>query len=137
MESTTNVAPISKSQLLTGRVLSTLGVLFLLIDAVMKFVKPAMVVETTEKLGYSASAITPLGILLLTCVALYCIPPTRVLGAILLTGYLGGAVATHVRVGDPLSLIYFSRRTSLRCSGSGFTSAIRRCGHSFLFVKAS
>ena len=102
MESTTNVAPISKSQLWTGRVLSTLGVLFLLMDAVMKFFKPAMVVETTVKLGSSASAITPLGILLLTCVALYCIPPTRVLGAILLTGYLGGAVATHVRVGDPL-----------------------------------
>jgi hypothetical protein len=102
MESTTNVAPISKSQLLTGRVLSTLGVLFLLMDAIMKFVKPAVVVETTGKLGYSASVITPLGIVLLTCVALYCIPRTRVLGAILLTGYLGGAVATHVRVGDPL-----------------------------------
>jgi hypothetical protein len=54
MESTTNVAPISKSQLWIGRVLSTLGVLFLLMDAVMKFVKPAMVVETTVKLGYSA-----------------------------------------------------------------------------------
>jgi hypothetical protein len=102
MESTANLAPVSKSQLWTGRVLSTLGVLFLLMDSIMKLVKPAMVVDTTVKLGYSASVITPLGIVLFTCLALYCIPPTRVLGAILLTGYLGGAVATHVRVGDPL-----------------------------------
>jgi len=59
-------------------------------------------VEATVKLGYSATTIVPLGIVLLTCTVLYVIPRTSVLGAILLTGYLGGAVATHVRVGDPL-----------------------------------
>jgi hypothetical protein len=96
-----NLAPISKSQLWTGRVLSTLAVLFLIFDGVLKLIKPAVVVEGTIKLGYSPSVITPLGIVLLSCVALYCIPATRVLGAIFLTGYLGGAVATHVRVGDP------------------------------------
>jgi DoxX-like family len=102
MPGTANLAPMSKSQLWTGRVLSALAVLFLIFDSVLKLIKPAMVVEGTVKLGYSASMITPLGIVLLSCVALYCIPATRVLGAILLTGYLGGAVATHVRVGDPL-----------------------------------
>lgn len=102
MQSNASPAPISKSQLWTGRVLSTLGVLFLIFDAVLKLIKPAMVVEATVKLGYPESIITPLGIVLLSCVALYCIPVTRVFGAILLTGYLGGAVATHTRVGDPL-----------------------------------
>jgi hypothetical protein len=97
-----NLAPLSKSQLWTGRALSTLAVLFLIFDGVLKLIKPAVVVEGTTKLGYSPSVITPLGIVLLSCVVLYCLPVTRVLGAILLTGYLGGAVATHVRVGDPL-----------------------------------
>ncbi len=92
----------TKGKLWTARVLSTLGVLFLLLDGVMKLIKPPMVVEGTINLGYPASLITPLGILLLSCLAIYCIPVTRVLGAILLTGYLGGAVATHVRHGDPL-----------------------------------
>jgi hypothetical protein len=102
MQTPETLAPVSKSQLWTGRVLSTLAVLFLIFDSVLKLIKPAMVVEGTVKLGYSASVITPLGIILLSCVVLYCIPATRVLGAIFLTGYLGGAVATHVRVGDPL-----------------------------------
>jgi hypothetical protein len=102
MQTSATLAPISKSQLWTGRVLSTLAVLFLIFDGVLKLVKPAMVVEATVKLGYPESMITPIGIVLLSCVALYCIPATRVFGAILLTGYLGGAVATHTRVGDPL-----------------------------------
>jgi hypothetical protein len=102
MPGTADLAPISKSQLWTGRVLSTLAVLFLIFDGALKLIKPVMVVDATVNLGYPASLITPLGIVLLSCVALYCIPATRVLGAILLTGYLGGAVATHVRVGDPL-----------------------------------
>jgi hypothetical protein len=102
MQLSADFASISKSQLWTGRILSTLGVLFLVFDAVLKLIKPAMVVEATIKLGYPESMITPLGIVLLSCVALYCIPATRVFGAILLTGYLGGAVATHARVGDPI-----------------------------------
>jgi hypothetical protein len=79
--------------------MSTLPSLFLLVDGVMKLLQPAVVVETTVQLGYPASVIPALGIVLLLSTALYVIPRTSVLGAILLTGYLGGAVATHVRVG--------------------------------------
>ncbi|HSZ54414.1 MAG TPA: DoxX family protein [Tepidisphaeraceae bacterium] len=82
--------------------MSALPVLFLLMDGVMKLVKPSFVVQATTKLGYSESVIVPLGIVLLTCTVLYVLPPTAVLGAVLLTGYLGGAVATHLRHGDPL-----------------------------------
>lgn len=83
-----------------GRIVSWLFALFLLVDGAAKLFKPAPVVEGTVKLGYSESVIVPLGIVLLVCTVLYLIPRTAVLGAILLTGYLGGAVATHVRVGD-------------------------------------
>ena len=95
-------APASKKMLWTGRVMSGIAALFLLFDAVAKLVKPQPVVEGTMKLGFSESVILPLGVVLLVCTLLYIIPRTCVLGAILLTGYLGGAVATHVRVGDPL-----------------------------------
>lgn len=96
-----------KSMLWTGRILSGLPALFLLFDGAMKLVKPTVVVETTVKLGYPESVITGLGIVLLACTLLYLIPRTSVLGAILLTGYLGGAVATHVRVGDSWFSIFF------------------------------
>ena len=69
--------------------------------------KTAVVVEATVKLGYAETVILPLGIVLLGCTVLYAIPRTSVLGAILLTGYLGGAVVTHVRVGDTLFTIVF------------------------------
>jgi hypothetical protein len=71
-------------------------------DAVGKLVKPPAVVESTLELGYQDGVIVPLGVLLLACTILYIVPKTSVLGAVLLTGYLGGAVATHVRVGSPL-----------------------------------
>ena len=90
-----------------GRILSGLAALFLLIDGIMKLIKPAIVVETTVKLGYPESVISGLGIVLLACTILYLIPRTAVLGAILLTGYLGGAVATHVRVGEEVFPIIF------------------------------
>ena len=99
---TNSTAAISKKALWAGHIISALPVLFLLLDSIGKFVRPAAVVEGTVKLGYSETVILPLGIVLLVCTALYAIPNTSVLGAILLTGYLGGAVATHVRVGDPL-----------------------------------
>jgi hypothetical protein len=83
-----------------GRIVSWLAALFLLLDGVAKLVKPTPVVEGTVKLGYSESVIIPLGIVLIVCTVLYLIPRTAVLGAILLTGYLGGAVATHVRAND-------------------------------------
>ena len=92
----------NKSSLWAGRILSALPVLFLLLDGVMKIVKPAFVVEATVQLGYPESVIVALGVVLVACTVLYLIPRTAVLGAILLTGYLGGAVATHVRVGGPL-----------------------------------
>jgi hypothetical protein len=93
---------VSKGRLWTGRILSTLPVLFMLMDGVMKLMKPDFVVKATVQLGFPENVIAPLGIIVLICTILYAIPQTAVLGAILLTGYLGGAVATHVRGGDPL-----------------------------------
>ncbi len=93
-------APISKKSLWTGYVLSALPVLMLLMSAVTKFVKPAFAVEGTTKLGWDESLLLGLGIVELTCTIIYVIPRTAVLGAILLTGYLGGATATHVRIGE-------------------------------------
>ena len=82
-----------------GRGVGGLPALFLLVDAGMKFAKPAFVVEATTKLGYSEGVILPLGAVLFASTLLYVIPRTAVLGAMLLTGYLGGAVATHVFAG--------------------------------------
>ena len=97
-----NPVAVSEKRLWAGRIISGLPALFLLVDGVMKLVRLAPVVEGTVKLGYSETVILPLGLVLLACTILYVIPRSSVLGAILLTGYLGGAVATHVRVGDPL-----------------------------------
>ena len=88
----------------TGNILSGIAILFLLADSFGKLVKAQAVIEGTLKLGYPESSIVPIGIILLVCVVLYAIPRTAVLGAILLTGYLGGAVATNLRVGAPLLL---------------------------------
>ena len=107
MEPETTTATVSKKMLWAGRILSALPALFLLVDGVGKLIKPVPVVEATVRLGYSESVILPLGIVLLACTVVYLIPRTAVLGAILLTGYLGGAVATHVRVGDGLFPIFF------------------------------
>jgi hypothetical protein len=93
--------PVSKGALWTGRIMSGLIVAFLTFDAVIKIIKIPAAVEGTVKLGYPASVLVPLGLVLLACVVLYVIPRTAVLGAILLTGYLGGATATQVRVSDP------------------------------------
>lgn len=102
MQSEIVTTTISKKALWAGRIISALPILFLLFDASMKLIKAAPVVEGTVKLGYPESTIVPIGAVLLVCTLLYAIPQTSVLGAMLLTGYLGGAVATHVRVGDPL-----------------------------------
>jgi hypothetical protein len=82
--------------------MSALPALFLFVDSIGKLVKPAPVVEGTVQLGYPESVLLGLGLVLITCTVLYVIPRTAVLGAILLTGYLGGAIATHVRVASPL-----------------------------------
>ncbi len=96
------VVPASRTQHWVGRVLSTLAVLFLLFDAITKVLRAQPAVEGTVQLGYPASTVTAIGLVLLACIVLYVIPRTAVLGAILLTGYLGGAVATHVRLLNPL-----------------------------------
>ena len=85
-----------------GRVLSGLAVLFLILDGVIKFMKPPPVVDAFAHVGWPLSLANTLGVLLLVCTAIYVLPSTSILGAILLTGYLGGAVATHLRAGDPL-----------------------------------
>ena len=98
---------ISNRALWAGRIISTLPALFLFIDGIMKLVKPRVVVEATAQLGYPESVIVGIGIVLLACTILYLIPRTAIFGAILLTGYLGGAVATHVRISGPLFNIVF------------------------------
>ena len=91
----------SKAMIWTGRVISTLCVLMMGMSATMKFIKPDGMAQGMEHLGWPMALATNLGIVELTCTILYVIPQTAVLGAILLTGYLGGATATHARIGDP------------------------------------
>jgi hypothetical protein len=90
---------VSNSARWIGRILSGLVTAFMALDGVMKVLRPPFVVEATVKLGYPESTIVGMGIAVLVSTALYVIPRTAVLGAILLAGYLGGAVASHVRTG--------------------------------------
>jgi len=85
-----------------GLVLSGLAVLFLLFDSAGKLLQVQPVIDGTLELGYPRDSVFSLGLVLLSCVLAYIVPRTSVLGALLLTGYLGGAVATHVRVANPL-----------------------------------
>ena len=101
------LSSVPKGNLWAGRIVSGLPALFLLVDGAMKLVKPAPVVQATVRLGYPESTIVPIGIVLIVCTIIYLIPKTSVLGAILLTGYLGGAVATHVRAGEGAFPIVF------------------------------
>ena len=98
---------VSNKTLWVARIVSGLAALFLLVDGTAKLFKPAFVVDANVQLGYSESTIIPIAVVLIICTILYLIPATSVLGAILLTGYLGGAVATHVRAGSPLFPILF------------------------------
>lgn len=102
MHAGTETAPISKRRLRAGEIVSGIAVLFLLFDSIIKVMVIAPVVESFSQLGYSVSLSRGIGLLELVCLAVYVIPRTSIIGAILLTGYLGGAVATHVRVGSPL-----------------------------------
>ena len=102
MQPITQLVSVSKKRLWAGHILNGLIVTFLLMDGVMKLMKSRVAVEGTIQLGYPESVVVWLGIVLLACTLFYAIPRTSILGAILLTGYLGGAVATHVRVGNPL-----------------------------------
>ena len=95
---------ISKPARITGRVMSGVVVLFLLFDGAIKLLPLPVVTETMDKMGFGASdtLARSLGIITIVCTLLYSVPPTSILGAILLTGYLGGAIASHVRIGSPL-----------------------------------
>lgn len=92
-------APTGKGMRITGSILTGLAAALLLVDGVMKIVKPEPVVKATVQLGYPETAICGIGIALIVSVVLYIIPRTSILGAMLITGYLGGAVALVVRVG--------------------------------------
>ena len=104
MPTIAETAPVSKPERWIGRVLSGLVILFLLFDGAIKLVPWPIVTETMDKMGYGSSEglARSLGVITVACTVLYAIPATSVLGAILLTGYLGGAMASHVRIGSPL-----------------------------------
>jgi DoxX-like family len=95
---------ISSAARWSGRALSGLVILFLLLDGSMKLLPLPIVTETMDKMGYGASdnLARSLGLITIVCTLLYAVPPTSILGAILLTGYLGGAIASHVRIDSPL-----------------------------------
>jgi len=105
MPSGSQVAPGSKKMLWAGRILSALCVLLMLFSGVMKLIKPAPLVEGFARFGYPERLIPVIGILELGCTIVYLIPRTSVLGAILMAGYLGGATAANVRIGDPLFFV--------------------------------
>ncbi len=105
--------PVSKKGLWAGRIMSGLAILFLVFDGVTKVMKVPAVLEASAQLQYPVRLIPVIGIILLICTAFYAIPRTSILGAILVTGYLGGAVETQLRAGNPLFSetlfpIYFS-----------------------------
>jgi hypothetical protein len=97
-------APVGRFPLWLGRIFSGLVILFLLFDGAIKLVPWPVVTETLDRMGYGSSEALArsLGAITVACTVLYAIPPTSILGAILLTGYLGGAIASHVRIGSPL-----------------------------------
>ena len=95
-------APLSKAWVWTGRVFSGFIVLFLLFDAVIKLMRIQPVIDSFAELGYPDKFAVPIGVMELVIVALYAIPRTAVLGALILTALLGGAISTHVRVESPL-----------------------------------
>jgi hypothetical protein len=102
MHSATLNPAVSTRRIWTGRILSGLVILFLLFDTIIKVLKSPAAVEGAVQLGYPETVIRTIGFIQLACLVLYVIPRTSVLGAMLLTGYLGGAIATHLRVGSPL-----------------------------------
>lgn len=91
----------SKGMFWTGRIISYICILFLLFDAIMKVIREKHTIEASAKLGWPIETLQPLGFILLICTILYMIPRTAVMGAILLTAYLGGATATSVYAHQP------------------------------------
>jgi hypothetical protein len=102
MQSNTEIAPASRKKLWIGRIMSYIAVLFMFLDGTIKVLRLEQAVEATVQLGYPESLVITIGVLELICIVVYVIPQTSILGAILLTGYLGGAVTTNLRIGTPL-----------------------------------
>jgi hypothetical protein len=107
MQVETQTVPASKATLWAGWTLTTLAVLFLMVDAGMKLAMADVVIEASTKLEVPARVIPGLGVVLLVATVLYAIPQTAVLGAVVLTGYLGGATWTHVRMGGDIFPMIF------------------------------
>jgi len=105
---TTDATTSSTGLFWAGSIITGLTVLFLVFDGAAKLARIAPVMEATEKLGLPANSVVGIGLLLLACTAVYCIPRTAVLGAVLLTGYLGGAIAIHLRAGSGTFPMVFS-----------------------------
>jgi hypothetical protein len=99
----TSAPRTGKARLWTGRITTGIAVAFLAFDAALKLLQLAPAMEGTKQLGYSAGAVLPIGLIQLVCLVLYMIPRTAIIGAVLWTGYLGGAIATHVRMDSPLA----------------------------------
>jgi hypothetical protein len=107
MVSATHTAPVVKSTLWTGRIISTFAALFMAFDSIIKVLELAPAVEATTLLGYPAHLVLVIGVIELTCLVAYSIPRTALLGAVLLTGYLGGAVASQLRAETPVFQVVF------------------------------
>jgi hypothetical protein len=126
----------SRRAVLVGRILSAIAIAFLSMDALGKFLRPLPVIDGTRALGYDVADLGVLGVLLATGVILYAIPRTALLGAIYLTGYLGGALASHLRIGSPLlthvlfavyvALVLWTGLALRRAALAGSTSVPRR-----------
>ena len=101
-EKVTNAPSASRRSVLAGRALSALVILFMMFDATLHFLAPAPVSEAFARLGWPLELSRPIAVVEFLCVVAYTVPQTSALGAVLLTGYLGGAVATHLRAGSPL-----------------------------------
>ena len=98
----TTQKPASKKAVWTGRALTGVAVAFMLFDSITKILKVDAVVKASAQFGYPVSLLSAIGIILLCCIVVYVIPRTSILGALLITGYLGGAVEANLRIGTPL-----------------------------------
>ena len=107
MQAATQAVSAPKGMIWAGYSISALATLFLIFDSVIKVLKMAPAVEATTQLGYPESLVVVIGVIELVCLAVYLVPRTSILGAIFLTGYLGGAIATNLRAGTPVFNVVF------------------------------
>jgi hypothetical protein len=132
MQSAIQLGSISGAALWSGRIISGLVTAFMIFDGTIHIMKPAPVLQGFAQLGFPIRFAVPLGIVSLTCALLYAIPQTSILGAILLTGYLGGAVAIQVPTGNSFwGEVIFPVYIGI-LFGAGFTCAMNGCASSFL-----